>query len=245
MIKMLGMEPFNLLLIEKKTINSYSSSLLQDDVCLTIANNENEALITLLYTRFNLILLDAALANAEIIYFVKNAGNLNCKTPLVVMIAEHKSHSRIHFMSLGIDDCWNKSSSANALAQFIQKKKNTHSLAPIDYIQILLDKTQNNENLTIIIFKKLFFELPQQITDIKYALQNKQFQNALDITHKLHGSVSFCGFIDIQQPAFNLENSLSRKDYQAVTGCYRTLKAAILNFTTQEKAILDLLPGGG
>jgi HPt (histidine-containing phosphotransfer) domain-containing protein len=235
------MGQFNLLLIEKNSINSCYLQLPQhrNDVSLTLANNENETLITLLYTRFNLILLDAALANTDIVNFVKSAGSLNCKTPVIVMLTAQESHLKAHFLALGADDCWVMPLSTDVLDQLINRQKNTGGLAPNDYLQILLDKTQHNKNLTITIFKKLFAELPRQITDIRHALQNKQYQAALDITHKLHGSVSFCGFTDLQHYAYNLENSLSRKEYQAVKDSYSALKTAILNFTAKESVILD------
>jgi CheY-like chemotaxis protein len=235
------MEQFNLLLIENNSNNSCYLSLSQhwDDVSLTVANNQNEALIVLLYTRFNLILLDATLANADIVNFVKSVGGLNCKTPVIVMMAAQDSHLKARFLALGVDDCWLKPLGSDALDQLIDRQKNTDSLTPSEYIQILLNKTQNNKTLALTIFKKLFTELPQQITDIRIALQNQQHQSALDITHKLHGSLSFCGFADMQQNACNLENSLLRKDYQAITGSFSALKTAILNFTAKETAILD------
>lgn len=110
-----------------------------------------------------------------------------------------------------------------------------------DYIQALLAKTYNNKNLTLIIFQKLFAELPEQITDIKIALQNQQYQSALEITHKLHGSLSFCGFTDIQQHAYMLESCLLHKEYQSVVENFSTLKSAVLNFTANEHSILDRL----
>lgn len=235
------MGQFNLLLIEKNSINSCYLQLAQhrNDISLTLANNENETLITLLYTRFNLILLDAALANTDIVNFAKSAGSLNCKTPVIVMLTAQESHLKAHFLALGADDCWVMPLSTDVLDQLINRQKNADSLAPNDYLQILLDKTHNNKSLTITIFKKLFAELPQQITDIRHALQNKQYQAALDITHKLHGSVSFCGFTDLQRYAYSLENSLSRKEYQVVKESYSALKTAILSFTAKESAILD------
>jgi HPt (histidine-containing phosphotransfer) domain-containing protein len=67
---------------------------------------------------------------------------------------------------------------------------------------------------------------------------------AIEITHKLHGSVGFCGFTDIQQHAYALENSLLQQDYPAISGSYSALKAAILSFTAKEAAILDDITHG-
>lgn len=232
----------NLLLIEKSSNNGcYSLLKHREDVSVTLANNENEAFIALLYTQFKLILLDGALANADIISFVKSAGGFNFKTPVVVMLAAHDSDLKAHFVAAGVDECYLKPLSRDVLDQLINQQKNTASLTSDDYIQILLDKTQNNKSLALTIFKKLFVELPEQINDIKEALQNRQYQSALDITHKLHGSVSFCGFIELQHVAANLENCLLRKDYQALKLNFIALRAAILNFVAQENTILNAM----
>ena len=234
------MEQVNLLIIDNRD-NSPEIQRLQHQkgIALTIASNENEALIVLLYTCFDLILLDENLANAEIISFIKGEGGLNHKTPVYVMSGQQQSHPQQHLLALGIDGCITKPLSELALEQLLSSPPSTDTTPP-DYVQILLDKTQNNKNLALTIFKKLFAELPQQLADIRNALQNHQYQSALDVTHKLHGSVGFCGFTDIQQPAYALENCLLHQDYHSATGNFSALKAAILNFTAQEAAILKI-----
>jgi HPt (histidine-containing phosphotransfer) domain-containing protein len=239
------MEQFKLLLIEDSSNSCYLMlSQQREDLALTVANNENEALIALLYTRFNLILIDAMLINDDMIRFVKGAGGINCKTPVIVMVEPCDSHLTTRFEAWEVDACWSKPIKVAAFDPFIKREKIATGLAPRDYIQILLDKTQNNKNLVLTIFKKLFTELPQQIIDIKNALQNQQYKAALEIAHKLHGSVGFCGFTDIQQHAQALENSLLRQDYLAISGSYSALKAAVLAFTAKEAAILDVIIHG-
>lgn len=233
------MEQVDLLIIDSQN-NSPEIQLLQhqEGVALTIANNENEALIVLLYTHFDLILLDENLANSEIISFIKGEGGLNYKTPVYVMSEHQESYLQQHLLALGIEGCINKPLSVSVFEQLLIQNLSTDTIQP-DYVQILLNKTQNNKNLALTIFKKLFAELPQQLIDIRNALQNHQYQSALDVTHKLHGSVGFCGFTDIQQPAYELENCLLHQDYPSVTGNFSSLKTAILNFTAQESTILD------
>lgn len=237
------MEQFNLLLIEYDNHHSCYTKLSQrwPDVSVTVANNENEALIALLYTRFQLILLDTVLAEEEVISLVNSASGLNCKAPVIVMLETHESHLKARYEALQVVGCWLKPINIDAIEQFIRRQKNTNSLAGSEYIQILLDKTQNNKNLAIVIFKKLFIELPQQIHDIDVALQQQHYKVALEITHKLHGSVGFCGFSDMQQQAYALENCLLHKDYQTVIGHFDTLKTAIVNFVAKKNAILNTL----
>ncbi|TAN70728.1 MAG: Hpt domain-containing protein [Methylobacter sp.] len=111
----------------------------------------------------------------------------------------------------------------------------------LGYIQILLSKTKNNQGLTLTIFEKLFEELPSQIIDIKNALDNKQYDLAKEITHKLNGSVSFCGLLDIQQPASALESCLISNNYINTNQHFLTLQQCILNFMRHQKFILTSL----
>ena len=106
------------------------------------------------------------------------------------------------------------------------------------YIQIIQLKTKNNHRLTLTLFEKLFEELPLQIIAIKDALENKQYDLAQAITHKLNGSVSFCGLTDIQQPANALENCLLKNDYAAIDQHFLMLHQHTLIFTRHQESIL-------
>lgn len=110
-----------------------------------------------------------------------------------------------------------------------------------NYIQLLLNKTKNNRSLALTIFTKLFAELPVQLADISTAIAHQQFTKAKDITHMLHGSVGFCGLMDLQEPAKNLEISLINNDQEAAERHLNELKLSITRFISQQQAILTLL----
>lgn len=112
------------------------------------------------------------------------------------------------------------------------------------YIQIILNKTKNNRNLTLTVFKKLFEELPLQVSIIKKALKNKHYALAQQTTHKLHGSASFCGFMDIQNAAHALENCLINKNYKAIDQNFLLLQQAVLILARHQSAIMDILNQG-
>lgn len=107
-----------------------------------------------------------------------------------------------------------------------------------DYIKILLDKTCDNRSLTLTIFRKLFEELPEQISAIKDALDSRQYALAWLITHKLHGSVSFCGLTDLQESACALENSLINHDHKAANHHFLILQQGMMNLIHHQTAIL-------
>jgi HPt (histidine-containing phosphotransfer) domain-containing protein len=121
------------------------------------------------------------------------------------------------------------------------KNKTTDAM---DYIQIILNKTKNNRSLTLTIFKKLFEELPLQIIIIKKALENGDYAIAKETTHKLHGSASFCGLIDIQNHAYALENCLINRNYEATEQNFLLLQQDVLNLTRHQRAIMEILNQG-
>ncbi|MBL6986294.1 MAG: Hpt domain-containing protein [Methylobacter sp.] len=102
----------------------------------------------------------------------------------------------------------------------------------------MLNTTKNNKRLTLTLFEKLFEELPLQIISIKDALENKQYDLAKEITHKLNGSASFCGLMDIQQSANTVENCLLNNNYAIINQHFMMLQQHTLNFTRHQELIL-------
>ncbi|WP_235209291.1 Hpt domain-containing protein [Methylobacter sp. BBA5.1] len=107
-----------------------------------------------------------------------------------------------------------------------------------DYIQAMLEKTYNNRPLSLTIFKKLFEELPEQISAINKALNSREYTLARQITHKLHGSASFCGLTDMQEAAHALESCLLNQDFEATDRHFLTLHQRVLSFISHQAAIL-------
>ncbi|TAK61612.1 MAG: Hpt domain-containing protein [Methylobacter sp.] len=105
----------------------------------------------------------------------------------------------------------------------------------------MLNKTKNNQQLTLTIFEKLFEELPQQIIHIKDALENKQYDRAKEITHQLNGSASFCGLTNIQQPANTLESCLLKNNYAAIDQHFQVLQQCTLDFIRYQESIIKNL----
>jgi HPt (histidine-containing phosphotransfer) domain-containing protein len=111
----------------------------------------------------------------------------------------------------------------------------------LTYIQIILHKTKNNQRLALTIFEKLFEELPMQIIGINDALNNNQYDLAQEITHKLNGSASFCGLIDIQQSANAMERDLLNNNYLATNSQFLILQRHTSMFTRHQALIIKTL----
>lgn len=188
-------------------------------------------------TQFNLILLGLPANHSKIIPYIKNSLGINSKTPVIAIINPANDDSRNDQQSsIAFDDILTGPITEQRLNEIIDLWQ-TKALA-LDYIQIIQTKTKNNQRLTLTLFEKLFEELPLQVIDIKDALENKQYDLAQEITHKLNGSVSFCGLMDIQQSASALESRLLNNNYTSTDQHFLMLQQCTLNFTRHQKFIL-------
>lgn len=115
------------------------------------------------------------------------------------------------------------------------------SEAELTYINSMLNKTIQNQNLAVVLFKKLFLELPEQIQQLEHSLTTQQLKQAQTIIHKLHGSMSFCGFTELQKIANSLETSLLTNDLQQTIQHFLRLKQKITTFQSLEEKILQHL----
>jgi len=169
---------------------------------------------------------------SELIAHIKDPDGINNKTPIIAIRHPAEDSQRENQYPIGFDDSLTSPVTAEQLSEIID-------LWQIKtYIQTIQLKTKNNQRLTLTLFEKLFEELPLQIIGIKDALKNKQYDLAQAITHKLNGSVSFCGLTDIQQPANALESCLLKNDYAAIDQQFLMLQQHTLNFTRQQESIL-------
>lgn len=214
-----------------------------DPHCLsvTLAKDQNKTSTLLNTIAFDLILLDFRL-----ISLVKAADCINNQTPVIAIIdsASNNQDQKQNLIAMGFDDYLIRPITSIKLKDIVDlwHIKNKPSPA-FDYIQAVLNATQNNRHLTLTIFKKLFEEFPLQISIITNALAHQQYLLAEEITHKLHGSASFCGLIAIQKSANSLENCLINKDYPAINSHFLILRQCILSLINQQKAILAFLKG--
>lgn len=169
----------------------------------------------------------------ELIASIKDPLGINNKTPVIAIMDQAEAPQQY---PMEFDDWLIKPISEERLNEVIDFWQ-TKALA-LNYIQIILSKTKNNRRLTLTIFEKLFEELPLQIVDIKDALKNRQYDLAREITHKLNGSASFCGLIDIQRSANTLESHLLNNNYTDINQHFLTLEQCTLSLTHSQKFIL-------
>ena len=107
-----------------------------------------------------------------------------------------------------------------------------------DYVESLLIKTDNNQPLTSNILAKLVIELPRQVEEIESALTLQQFITAQNIVHKLHGSVSFCGFSDLEVITRKLETYLIANEISQAQSELKALQEKMPVFISLKEKLL-------
>ncbi|MDD5460600.1 MAG: Hpt domain-containing protein [Methylococcales bacterium] len=210
-----------------------------DHHCLSVIliREANETSMLLKTRLFDLVMLDLGFINA-----VKAADCINSQTPLIAIMDSADNMEKSRTIMAGFDDYLIRPVTINKLKEIIDlwNIKNK-CMSAFDYIEAVLNATQNNHSLTLTIFRKLFEEFPLQITAIKDALAHQEFKLAEEITHKLHGSASFCGLTDIQKSANLLESSLINKNLSVISPYFEMLQRGILNLISQQQSIMALL----
>lgn len=176
---------------------------------------------------------------SELITRIKAPAGINSKVPVIAVInPEDEFHCDFEY-PMAFYDCLAGPVTEQRIDEII-KLWQTKVLAS-DYVQILLSKTKNNSQLALILFEKLFEELPSQILGINDALEHKQYDLAREITHKLNGSSAFCGLTDIQQSANAFESCLLNHEFTNARQHFLLLHQCTLNFMRHQNFILATL----
>jgi len=220
---------------------------------ITLANEGRSALGYLQKHKYDLILLDLQMpyfSGLELIKVIKQEDSINQHSPVIAITAHAQSHQRKILIDAGFDECLIKPILMEQLEELLglwlpvpapATKQDNGSLENVDYVSTLLKRTSGNTTLAATIFNKLFTELPQQCKQIELALTSSNLSLAQETTHKLHGSVSFCGFSEIQALAHQLESSFPENNLQLIQSNFNLLKDKIADFLKLKDKILNCL----
>ncbi|WP_162531690.1 response regulator [Methylotuvimicrobium alcaliphilum] len=244
---------FSILIADDNSINRLLFVNQLQDHCDQITATEEgiEALNYLKSKQFDLVFLDLQMPGHngfELIEAIRHTENPNKDTPIIAVTAHALPNQRKDIIALGFDECLIKPILSEQLEEIVSLWRPTEprdalsdSPKQAGYAQQLLAKTAYDRDLALTILNKLYEELPQQLNSIQKALHHRQWQQALSITHKLHGSVSFCGLTDIRQQALTLEQNLISKDFLETDRHFDKLQASIQQFITKKTELIEEL----
>ena len=236
--------PFSVLIVDK---NGADPALLRNYCPYVIWAKDQKDLLSLIQTiTFRLILLDLNTEGLKLIKFIKDTACINEHTPVIGLLDSSQQTAQKNIIDAGFDDCLTTPLTAELIFELFDLWQiGAYNTEASGYIRVILEKTLNNRSLTLTILNKLFEELPRQLAAIEKALTQNEYTVAVETTHKLHGSVSMCGFTDIEKPANALESCLIYKNHQALWPHFQLLQQSILNFTEKQSAILSHLDKPG
>ena len=224
------------------------------------AENGEKALSIAQSTSFDMIFLDLQmplLDGVEVLKGIRNDAGLNAQTPAIAITAHAMEHERKSLIAEGFEECLIKPIFQNQVNTLINRfltkdigktaeqeepsPEEEHPTEVQEYVTRLLRHTNDNRTLAETIIKKLIDELPHQISVIENALEHQKLETAKSITHKLHGSFSFCGFSDLKQSAATVESHLIRGHEQKAKDAFSHLKEQIEDLIELESRLLGFL----
>lgn len=205
------------------------------------AEHQDEIFTLVQKIKFGLIVLAFGNYALKLNNLIETADALNYKTPVIALLSTDEAQQMQKALAI-FDDCLIGSALEKQVIRSIDYwRLKIRSIEASKYIQQIHKKTKYNDQLTYIIFKKLFEELPSQVQIIQDALDKQQYTVAQDTIHKLHGSVSFCDLEDFSKIAFALESCLINKKTEAIDRLFLLLKEQIANFSSYQQTILTIL----
>jgi HPt (histidine-containing phosphotransfer) domain-containing protein len=188
-------------------------------------------------SEFALILVDFTLECFHLIAKVKAQTNFHA--PVIALIEPALIEYKSQLIAAGFDDYLIKPIKSEHLAELFDlwqlHPQNAEATA---YTACVLKKAFGDQDLALTIFKKLFAELPGQLTAIQTALATEQYSVAEDITHDINGSFGVCGLLDLQQFAQQLEKSLQANDLSNCQSYFLLMDEQIRRFCNLQTAIL-------
>lgn len=216
---------------------------------ITLANDGKIAQSYLNNHQYDLILLDLQMpffSGLDLIKLIRQQGSINQGSPVIAITAHAQSHQRKKLIDAGFDECLIKPVLLEQLQEilglWLPRVSNTNeNTGSLDYVSQMLEKTSGNTALAKTLFIKLFSELLNQSTEIEQALNSDNLITAKEIVHKLHGSVSFCGFTELQSIAKQLEINLSKNNKKQVEINFLQLESSIDKFIKMREQILQKL----
>jgi two-component system sensor histidine kinase BarA len=222
------------------------------------ARDGGEALEMLQIQPYDLVFLDLqmpVLHGLEVMEALKKEAGPNTHTPVIAITAHAQPEQRQSVIDRGFAECLIKPilerqvvETASDILKFpadIPADAATVGTDSSRYSATLLSRSQGRHGLALEVARKLFEELPMQLATIEHALERREQDEAARITHKVHGSASFCGLEELRRAAKGLESKLLEpKPWDGCDAVFQGVKDEIGKLLAQQTEILKELETG-
>jgi len=156
---------------------------------------------------------------------IRSLNNHNKNTPIVALTAHALNTQRQELLLAGLDDYLSKPASDEQLKKIITRwcDQNTSSAqtnktiepteAPSNSVDkaLSLELSNGKRELACNMLSMLLDELPNNQMAINIAIEKNDIEEAIELTHKLHGSTCYCGVPLLKAASKNLEISLLKE----------------------------------
>lgn len=201
------------------------------NITVTEVENGKQALETVFYQKFDLILLDIHMPlmdGTEALKQIRAAGNY---TPVIALTANNMKHEIEHYMRLGFSDHLAKPISRHhfisKLSLYLNKQGEIDSpLHQGDMLKLIKDYQQ---------------DLRDQVVSLQKALEQRDLTIISEIAHRIRGSAGSFGFDIIGQKFADIEHCALQDDEIAVT--YELPKVLELTKLCIDLAGVDIAQG--
>lgn len=222
------------------------------------ARDGGEALEMLQIQPYDLVFLDLqmpVLHGLEVMDALKKEAGPNTHTPVVAITAHAQPEQRQSVIDRGFAECLIKPilerQVVETAAEILKLPATVAADAPVTdsaslrYSATLLSRSQGRRSTALEIARKLFEELPEQLATIEQALGRREQDEAARVTHKVHGSASFCGLEELRRAAKGLESKLLEANpWDGCETTFQGVKDEIGRLLAQQSEIIRDLETG-
>lgn len=217
---------------------------------ISLSSEHKQTVDLMRYTAFRLIfwvLQGDADDETDIIKTIKQHPSSNLNTALIAVTPQTANHLAAKLLAKGFDACLTspvQTEQLNELVNFWRydaTEPENLRCDRDDFIVQLMEKTGNNTALATVLFEKLFTDMPGQLKIIQRALAESDYALALQVAHKLHGSIVFCGFKALQPAALRLEQNLRRQNADSSRIMFQILRQQCALFLSMKRPIMQKL----
>lgn len=197
--------------------NLVCALLSNTDAQVTTVNDGAEAIQLIEKQKFDLILMDLRMPymdGFESLIQIRSTHNLNSFTPVVALSAHISENERDLLVKAGFNDYLTKPILKSALIKII--KKWVIQLGNVlikDDIKIIdwelgIKLAGNQQSLAEEMIVLLTRNLPEEFAQIRQAKKENNFELLLQLVHKLHGAICYCGTPRLKKIISTFENAL-------------------------------------
>lgn len=206
--------------------NLVNALLQQFEATVVIAHDGLEALQCAEQQAFDLILMDIRMPKMdgyETLKSIRSSENINSHTPIIALSAHISPHEYEELARFGFNDFLTKPIIKNALITIIKKWIiNFNKKSDLMTEKLVIDwqlgiKLANNKKEIAEEMLTLFIEnLPKELTNIKTAYENLNYEELLHHVHKLHGAACYCGVPRLKGAIADFEAALKQRKHHEI-----------------------------